>query len=109
MVKTQKDLSEATNQNILKIKADSQAMEQKYEQIKSELEKMSELRTKEKSKIDKVITFCELLGSCSFSKDELLDKLGSFPSAISGFLKGASDSIQLKSRYRGIWGTNLKE
>jgi len=74
LVKTQKDLSEATNQNILKIKADSQVLEQKNEEIKSELEKMSELRTKEKSKIDKVITFCELLGGCSFSKDELLDK-----------------------------------
>jgi len=97
LVKTQKDLSEAANQNVMKLKVDNESLEEKNEQMKSELEKMSDLRMKEKSKIDKVITYCELLGSCSFSKDELYDKLSNFPSSISLFLKGSSDSIVLKS------------
>jgi len=98
LVDAQKGFAENTNQTISKLKAENQAIEQKLEKTIAELEDLAENKAKDKAKIDNVITFCDLLGNCSFSRDEIVDQLVELPAAISSFLKGSSDTIVLKNK-----------
>jgi len=97
LVDAQKNFTENTNQTISKLKAENLSIEQKLEKARAELEEIAENKAKERAKIDNVITFCDLIGNCSFSRDEIADQLHELPSAISSFLKGSSDTIVLKN------------
>ena len=92
---SQKSTIENLNIQLNRFSDDRKAFDRTTDKLKKEIFKCNERFFKEKSKIDNVIMYCKLIDSCSFAKEEILQKLAEIPLAIISYLKGESPDFNI--------------